>query len=64
MSNCARAATPTKELAATEASRGHNATLESSTDFPVPAVLVIDGGGNTCFPGKLDVWAAKTKWWR
>jgi hypothetical protein len=34
-----------KKLAVGEASRGHGATLERSTDCPVPMVHVIDGGG-------------------
>jgi hypothetical protein len=34
-----------KKLVVAEASRGHGATLERSTDCPVPTVHVIDSGG-------------------
>jgi hypothetical protein len=64
MSKCARAATPTKKLAAAEASRGHGATQGCTTYCPVPAVHEIDGGGLVFPPDELGVLAAETKRWR
>jgi hypothetical protein len=55
-SKCARAATPTKKLAATEASRGHGAIQGCTTYCSVPAVHDIDGGGHVFPPTSSVCW--------
>lgn len=57
--NSASAATPTEKLVAAKVPRGHGATLECSTDVPVPVVHVFYGGGPVLPRRALGVLAAR-----